>query len=260
MKLNCVRLSKKYGSNVALKDFSHEFVPGVYGLLGPNGAGKTTLMNIMTDNLRQTTGTLLYEGTDIHKLGREYRRHIGYVPQQQQVFPGFTLRRFLLYISGLKGLNSKEAVRQITDIVRKVFDVEKFRNECSRILKKDGRAVLIWNIRDESDPLNRELHRVFSKYCPDFKGFGGGIVKDDPRIRTFFDDKYDYISFDNPLYYDKEKYIARNLSGSYSLKEGDQNYDPYMEELVNSFNEYSQNGIVSIANRSVAYIGKVTKY
>ena len=31
----------------------------------------------MTDNLRQTTGTLLYEGTDIHKLGREYRRHIG---------------------------------------------------------------------------------------------------------------------------------------------------------------------------------------
>ena len=120
MKLNCVRLSKKYGSNVALKDFSHEFVPGVYGLLGPNGAGKTTLMNIMTDNLRQTTGTLLYEGTDIHKLGREYRRHIGYVPQQQQVFPGFTLRRFLLYISGLKGLNSKEAVRQITDIVRKV--------------------------------------------------------------------------------------------------------------------------------------------
>ena len=128
------------------------------------------------------------------------------------------------------------------------------------ILKKDGWAVLIWNIRDGSDPLNRELHRVFSKYCPNFKGFGGGIVKDDPRIRTFFDDKYDYISFDNPLYYDKEKYIARNLSGSYSLKEGNQNYDPYMEELVNSFNEYSQNGIVSIANRSVAYIGKVTKY
>ena len=94
MKLNCVRLSKKYGSNVALKDFSHEFVPGVYGLLGPNGAGKTTLMNIMTDNLRQTTETLLYEETDIHKLGREYRRHIGYVSQQQQVFPGFTLRCF----------------------------------------------------------------------------------------------------------------------------------------------------------------------
>lgn len=100
----------------------------------------------------------------------------------------------------------------------------------------------------------------FQSTVPILKAFGGGIVKDDPRIRTFFDDKYDYISFDNPLYYDKEKYIARNLSGSYSLKEGDQNYDPYMEELVNSFNEYSQNGIVSIANRSVAYIGKVTKY
>lgn len=113
-------LSKQYGDNKALKEFSYEFTSGVYGLLGPNGAGKSTLMNIMTDNLKQTSGKLMYEGEDIHELGREYRRHIGYVPQQQQVFQGFTLRRFLLYISGLKGLDRKEAAVQIADIVKKV--------------------------------------------------------------------------------------------------------------------------------------------
>lgn len=113
-------LSKQYGDNKALKEFSYEFTSGVYGLLGPNGAGKSTLMNIMTDNLKQTSGKLMYGGADIHELGREYRRHIGYVPQQQQVFPGFTLRRFLLYISGLKGLDRKEAAVQIADIVKKV--------------------------------------------------------------------------------------------------------------------------------------------
>lgn len=120
MDLTCDVLSKQYGDNKALKDFSYEFVPGVYGLLGPNGAGKSTLMNIMTDNLKQTSGKLKYDGTDIHDLGREYRKHIGYVPQQQQVFPGFTLRRFLLYISGLKGLDKKTASEQISDIVKKV--------------------------------------------------------------------------------------------------------------------------------------------
>lgn len=119
MDLTCDVLSKQYGDNKALKDFSYEFVPGVYGLLGPNGAGKSTLMNIMTDNLKQTSGKLKYDGTDIHDLGREYRKHIGYVPQQQ-VFPGFTLRRFLLYISGLKGLDRKTASEQISDIVKKV--------------------------------------------------------------------------------------------------------------------------------------------
>ena len=59
--------------------------------------------------------------------------------------------------------------------------------------------------------------------------------------------------------------LGKKLPGKVAVKvhsgeEGNQNYDPYMEELLNSFNEYSQNGIVSIANRSVAYIGKVTKY
>lgn len=120
MILTSDNISKQYGDNKALKDFSYEFVPGVYGLLGPNGAGKSTLMNIMTDNLKQTSGKLKYDGTDIHDLGREYRKHIGYVPQQQQVFPGFTLRRFLLYISGLKGLDKKTASEQISDIVKKV--------------------------------------------------------------------------------------------------------------------------------------------
>ena len=120
MMLTSDNISKQYGDNKALKDFSYEFVPGVYGLLGPNGAGKSTLMNIMTDNLKQTSGKLKYDGADIHDLGREYRKHIGYVPQQQQVFPGFTLRRFLLYISGLKGLDKKTASEQISDIVKKV--------------------------------------------------------------------------------------------------------------------------------------------
>ena len=82
-------------------------------------------------------------------------------------------------------------------------------------------------------------------------------MKDDPRIKLFFNDQYDYISFDNPLFYDREKFIARNLSGSYSLKEGDTGFDDYLKEIDNIFNKYARDGIVSIANQSVAYIGEI---
>ena len=134
------------------------------------------------------------------------------------------------------------------------FDVEKFRAECSRILKDNGKVALIWNVRDMSDPINRDLNALFTRYCPDFVGFSGGIVKDDQRIREFFHDKYEYVSFDNPLMLDREKFIARCLSGSYSIKEGDMDYESYMAEIIAIFDRYSDKGAVSIANSSVAYI------
>lgn len=137
------------------------------------------------------------------------------------------------------------------------FDVKKFRQECLRIIKNNGRVFLIWNVRDNSDLLNRELYQIYSKYCPDFRGFSGGIEKDDPRIMEFFRGRYDYVAFDNPLYFNKEKFIARSLSGSYSLKEGDKEYTEYIEALNSLFDKYSDNRTVSIANQSVAYIGVV---
>lgn len=137
------------------------------------------------------------------------------------------------------------------------FDVKRFKQECSRIIKDNGKVFLIWNVRDNSDMLNQELYQIYSKYCPNFKGFSGGIVQDDPRIKEFFDGQYDYVAFSNPLYFDKEKFISRSLSGSYSLKEGDREYKEYMESLIAAFEKYANNGIVSIANQSVAYIGTV---
>ncbi|SKA61007.1 Methyltransferase domain-containing protein [Eubacterium uniforme] len=137
------------------------------------------------------------------------------------------------------------------------FDVEKFRDECSRIIKNDGRVALIWNVRDESDPINKDLRNVYEKYCPNFKGFAGGIVKDDQRIKDFFNNQYDYVSFSNSLFYDKDKFIARSLSGSYSIKEGDEGYEEYMKEIIEIFDKYSDGKIVKIDNDSVAYIGCV---
>lgn len=137
------------------------------------------------------------------------------------------------------------------------FDVNKFRQECSRIIKNNGKVFLIWNVRDNLDLINQELYNIYLEYCPDFKGFSGGIVHDDPRIKEFFNGQYDYVSFDNPLYFDKEKFIERSLSGSYSLKDGDKGYVEYIDAITSVFDKYSKNGIVTLGNKSVAYIGTV---
>ena len=73
MQLEIKHLTKRYGDKTALDDFSYCFDAGIYGILGANGAGKTTLMNLITDNVRRDAGEILFNGTDVLKLGKRFR-------------------------------------------------------------------------------------------------------------------------------------------------------------------------------------------
>lgn len=135
------------------------------------------------------------------------------------------------------------------------FDTEEFYRECRRILKPNGSAALIWNTRDMSHQLNTESYGIYKKYCPDFKGFAGGISEDDERIKQFFRGDYKKCIFDNPLVYTKEKFINRSLSGSYSIKPGDACYGEYVEALEKLFDKYSSDGILTMPNYTAVYAG-----
>ena len=113
-------LSKSYGKKVALNNINLKFDNGLYGLLGPNGAGKSTLMNIITDNLKADNGEILWNGMDYQKLGVKYREILGYMPQQQGLYNGFTGKRFLNYIAVLKDIPKKEILLQIEESAKKV--------------------------------------------------------------------------------------------------------------------------------------------
>ena len=90
MKLVFENISKLYGDFPALSGINLSLENGVYGLLGPNGAGKTTLMRIMTDLLKPSTGRVLLDGKDIAVLGADFRRRLGYLPQDFGFYPNYT--------------------------------------------------------------------------------------------------------------------------------------------------------------------------
>ena len=102
--LELISLSKSYGATKALVDFTYTMEYGIYGILGVNGAGKSTLLNLITDNIKREHGEIKYNGKEVHKLGKQYRKQIGYLPQQQGFYPQFTAREFLIYMGRLKGI------------------------------------------------------------------------------------------------------------------------------------------------------------
>jgi len=65
-----------------------------------------------------------------------------------------------------------------------------------------------------------------SKYNPEFHGFSNGISED--KCIAFFDGKCEIFRADNSLTYDRNAYINRVLSSSYSLREGDEKYNSYL--------------------------------
>ena len=120
MKLEFIKLSKKYGEKYALQEFDAIFQEGIYGILGPNGAGKSTLMNMMTDNLTRTSGKILLDGKDILDMGKQYRSILGYMPQQQGFYEQFSATAFLKYIGKLKGYSGKKLNNQVEQLLKKV--------------------------------------------------------------------------------------------------------------------------------------------
>ncbi|MNJ66661.1 hypothetical protein D3C77_627540 [compost metagenome] len=131
--------------------------------------------------------------------------------------------------------------------------------ECSRILKPHGKVVLIWNMRDLDDEVNKMNYQIFKKYCPNFYGFSSGMKDDETKIYDFFDGHVHTERFSNPLSFTKDTFIQRCLSASYSLRAGDEHYEAYVEELANLFDNYAVNDMMIVANYTEAYIGEVFK-
>ena len=113
-------VSKSYGKFLVLKGINIEFANGVYGLLSPNGAGKTTLIKMLTTLIFPDEGEILYDGTEISAMGDDYRDILGYLPQEFGYYKDYSPKRFLRYLSALKGIDRKKVEKKIEQLLKLV--------------------------------------------------------------------------------------------------------------------------------------------
>ncbi len=120
MELQIDGVSMYFGGKKALSNVSLTLTPGVWSLLGANGAGKTTLMRMLCTLLVPTSGTITYNGKNIFKMDGEYRKRLGYLPQEFGFYPEFTVQDYLMYIASIKGIRPVVARKRVKQLIDKV--------------------------------------------------------------------------------------------------------------------------------------------
>ena len=92
--LESENLTIRFGGHAAVDGVSCGFVPGTLtAIVGPNGAGKTTYFNLLSGQLRATSGRVLLDGKDITRLpaSTRARRGLGRAFQLTNLFPHLTV-------------------------------------------------------------------------------------------------------------------------------------------------------------------------
>lgn len=120
MELTLTNLTKEFKDITAVRNVSCTMTSGVYGLLGVNGAGKTTLMRMLCTLLRPTSGSITWDGRDIFEMDRDYRRILGYLPQDFGYYPDFTVYDYLMYVASIKGLRPIAAKHRAKALLKEV--------------------------------------------------------------------------------------------------------------------------------------------
>jgi len=94
----------------------------VYSLLGRNGAGKSTLINLMAGLLDPDSGSITFNGLPLTDQSKVIKRNIGLVSQYEQVIGELNAADFLTWITLLYGLNAKESLEKIENLLSYFFD------------------------------------------------------------------------------------------------------------------------------------------
>ncbi len=105
-------------NNFKLQPVSLTLSAGLYYLLGNNGSGKTTLLKglagiapVYGGNLR-----LILDNRPMHIA--EYKRYMGYSPQEVAIHPQLTVHQYLKYIARMRLLPESAIGARIRELIR----------------------------------------------------------------------------------------------------------------------------------------------
>src|SRR5262245_35056351 len=98
-------VSKRFGDIVAVDQVSFQVDRGqVVGFLGPNGAGKSTTMRMITQFIEPDTGGIRLDGVPLEEAGRDAKRRIGYLPENNPLYDEMLVSEYLDFVGRLREL------------------------------------------------------------------------------------------------------------------------------------------------------------
>jgi branched-chain amino acid transport system ATP-binding protein len=141
--LELVSVSSGYGKVGILEDIDlHEEEGEIVAILGPNGSGKTTLLNTIFGLATLFKGEIRFQGKPIGKTApnKVASIGIGYAPQQQNVFPNFTVEENCMLGAFLR--RDDEVRKDMEDIFALFPEIERRRRNLAKTLSGGERQML----------------------------------------------------------------------------------------------------------------------
>lgn len=117
MLIELENVTKTYGTIAALRGLSVTLPEGAIGLLGPNGAGKTTMIRTLLGLIAIDSGGGRVLGMDIRIHRLAIRQAVGFVPEDECLFPGMTGVASVAYAGELVGMGPRDALRRAHEVL-----------------------------------------------------------------------------------------------------------------------------------------------
>jgi ABC-2 type transport system ATP-binding protein len=141
--LEAISLTKRYASLPAVQEVSFCLQPGqVLGCLGPNGSGKSTTVKMLIGLLDPTQGQVRFHGEDIHQDLVGFRKRLGYVPEEPNLYPYLSGREYLEMVATLRGMPASQAAEKI-DALLELFSLYSSRHSSIASYSKGMRQRIL---------------------------------------------------------------------------------------------------------------------
>jgi ABC-2 type transport system ATP-binding protein len=118
MSISVHEVSKTFGSQLVLDSVSFHVNSGeIAAFIGPNGAGKSTLMKIICGLLHPSNGTIRIKDMNINGNPLEVRKKLGYLPENNPLYPDMYIEEYLHFVAGLYKLpRSRQRVMEVVEL------------------------------------------------------------------------------------------------------------------------------------------------
>jgi ABC-2 type transport system ATP-binding protein len=112
-------LTKRYGGFLALDRVDFHVRRGeILGYLGPNGSGKSTTVNAVVGLIDPSAGSLSLDGKPMLDDPVEYKRRIGYVPEEPHLYTHLTATEYLMLVGRLRELPEQSLASRVAELLR----------------------------------------------------------------------------------------------------------------------------------------------